>query len=620
MPTLRRQRTLESVHSWWSDSNPAGPTISLHAATKPLMRLMYHRQALAFIKTHRSLPLSKETMEIYASYFAFKYVMSATKSTILRELYNRTLSQDDARTTAESPVLNLVHELLASPDAKVRGSTCMLLARLAYHMSTTPALLSVNPCPRLVSLLCDHNPDVTECAASALYWIARSPEGAEASVASNVFQCIVNRLASPSAASQRWACGMFRLLAHQKSTAASAVGQLLIFLRDAENISVIAAEVLYRIAICPEGTQIARDPNLLDCVVHLFECTKEEVRRWTCEMLGQLASQELLATAVLRQLVLLLRHTNSDVVASAAKVLHLITWAHGSRPAALDETVLNCVIDLLEFPHPEVQEATCKILMQLEWTDSSRDGISRSCMRIVALLRNENPLVVVWALKCLHWIARSGEGAQAAADPNVLGSAVELLESRNTRVREWTCGLLGIVAKNLSTITPVLAVEPCPKLVSLLRGKNLDVTASAAYALARIAKSPVGSRAVVDAKALNCVAELLASRNARANRWICRMVGELASHSATAAAVLNSEPCGGLVSLLRHTDRHVRRSAVGVLARITDSVDGVRAVASTSIFAHLPDLMESRDREIQLQTCITLSRLRTCKAIEFCSS
>ncbi|KAJ7494023.1 hypothetical protein FB451DRAFT_1551268, partial [Mycena latifolia] len=68
MPFLTRQRTLESVLSWWSDSNPPGPTINLHAAAKPLMKLMYDRQALAFVKRNRGVTLSRETVEIYWSY------------------------------------------------------------------------------------------------------------------------------------------------------------------------------------------------------------------------------------------------------------------------------------------------------------------------------------------------------------------------------------------------------------------------------------------------------------------------------------------------------------------------------------------------------------------------
>ncbi|KAJ7079836.1 hypothetical protein C8R44DRAFT_754534 [Mycena epipterygia] len=67
-------RTLESLRSWWSDSNPLvtrGPTVNLHAASKPLMRLLYHRQVLSFIKWNQDTPLSEEMLQICSDYLAY---------------------------------------------------------------------------------------------------------------------------------------------------------------------------------------------------------------------------------------------------------------------------------------------------------------------------------------------------------------------------------------------------------------------------------------------------------------------------------------------------------------------------------------------------------------------
>jgi hypothetical protein len=46
----------------------SGPTINLHAAAKPLIKLMYHRQAKEVIKKNKGSLLSTELLEIYASY------------------------------------------------------------------------------------------------------------------------------------------------------------------------------------------------------------------------------------------------------------------------------------------------------------------------------------------------------------------------------------------------------------------------------------------------------------------------------------------------------------------------------------------------------------------------
>jgi hypothetical protein len=67
-----------SIHSWWSDSNPLlqGPTINLHAAAKPLMRFMYRRQALEFIRKNKGTRLSTTLLEIYSSYFPYVFLKS----------------------------------------------------------------------------------------------------------------------------------------------------------------------------------------------------------------------------------------------------------------------------------------------------------------------------------------------------------------------------------------------------------------------------------------------------------------------------------------------------------------------------------------------------------------
>jgi hypothetical protein len=72
MPRLTQTDTCPSIFSWWSDSNPLvryGPTINIHAAAKPLMKLMYHRQAMGLIRKNRGSQLSIETLETYWSYF-----------------------------------------------------------------------------------------------------------------------------------------------------------------------------------------------------------------------------------------------------------------------------------------------------------------------------------------------------------------------------------------------------------------------------------------------------------------------------------------------------------------------------------------------------------------------
>jgi hypothetical protein len=74
MPPLNRQDSRPSIYSRWSDSNSLlvyGPTINLHAASKPLMRLMHHRQALGIIRKNLGSPLTTTILETYSSYFPY---------------------------------------------------------------------------------------------------------------------------------------------------------------------------------------------------------------------------------------------------------------------------------------------------------------------------------------------------------------------------------------------------------------------------------------------------------------------------------------------------------------------------------------------------------------------
>ncbi|KAJ7476519.1 hypothetical protein FB451DRAFT_245123 [Mycena latifolia] len=135
MPSLTRQQTLESLRSWWSDSNPPGPTINLHAAAKPLMRLMYHRQAMEFVRKNRYAPLSPESLGIYADYVAYKYVSSLTNTVILKELGRRVVYQRDASVVLASAILNDILQLLQSPDFDIRSQTGIILRNLARHES-----------------------------------------------------------------------------------------------------------------------------------------------------------------------------------------------------------------------------------------------------------------------------------------------------------------------------------------------------------------------------------------------------------------------------------------------------------------------------------------------------
>ncbi|KAF7331072.1 hypothetical protein MVEN_02447500 [Mycena venus] len=160
MNPLTRQDTPPSIHSWWSDSNPGlrGPTVNLHAAAKPLMKFMYHRQTLEFIRKNRGSPLSKDVLETYSSYLPWDFVSRGTKIAILSELANRTDSDVEARAVVDSPVLEHITRMLRSPDTQLRGASRMLLRKLASHECTAPAVLELNLSEQLVYVVGEDDP------------------------------------------------------------------------------------------------------------------------------------------------------------------------------------------------------------------------------------------------------------------------------------------------------------------------------------------------------------------------------------------------------------------------------------------------------------------------------
>ncbi|KAJ7494103.1 hypothetical protein FB451DRAFT_451181 [Mycena latifolia] len=219
MPPLTRQRTLESILSWWSDSNTPGPTINLHAATKPLMRLMYHRQALGFMKQNRGVALSREAVETYSSYLLWKYVSTSTKIAILEELETRAASEEDARVLIHS---NTVHEI----PQLLRSSPFMRpwLMRIVRHLANHPESITAQAVSEsLVALLCDSEANDVVFEFTILSDMASSLEGAQGIVAAGVLHYLMEGLGSASSSVREAACYLTQVLARHESAAAAVI-------------------------------------------------------------------------------------------------------------------------------------------------------------------------------------------------------------------------------------------------------------------------------------------------------------------------------------------------------------------------------------------------------------
>ncbi|KAF7352225.1 hypothetical protein MVEN_01185900 [Mycena venus] len=216
MPPLRRFPTPESVHSWWSDSNPPGPTISIHTFAKPLSKFLHNRQALRLITGYRRSPngLSQEALDVIASYLGYQGISRSTKVAILNHLHLQTLSEEEAKKiiNGDSATLRVLITLLADnhPDiiegarlvlenigrwksalvidqysfsllttllwhseVSVKSTAlhllyCMSLSRLGAYILHNSEALRV-----LITLMADHHPDVKTGACLVLENITR---------------------------------------------------------------------------------------------------------------------------------------------------------------------------------------------------------------------------------------------------------------------------------------------------------------------------------------------------------------------------------------------------------------------------------------------------------------
>ncbi|KAK7057946.1 hypothetical protein R3P38DRAFT_1190299 [Favolaschia claudopus] len=177
MDSPNRPPTPDSVHSWWSGSNSIGPTISIHAAAKPLMRLMYHRQVRSFIKRNQDTRLSPELMEICLSYLAYKYISPATKSLILAELDSRVTSGRDMEVVCNSLKQSapLVSELLDSSRTRIRLHTWNILRAI----SPFDSLMSWVSVPQIFSAFSDADPEICEASRFAFIKCVRTSEGSD---------------------------------------------------------------------------------------------------------------------------------------------------------------------------------------------------------------------------------------------------------------------------------------------------------------------------------------------------------------------------------------------------------------------------------------------------------
>ncbi|KAF7350410.1 hypothetical protein MVEN_01345800 [Mycena venus] len=625
MLPLNRQDTRPSIHSWWSDSNPGlqGPTINLHAAAKPLMRRMYHRQALQLIKKNRGSPLSTTTLEIYLSYLPWKFISSSTKDVILEELMARSESEADAGAMVGSSVFNIfLAQMLESPDMGMQIFACTLLASLAKFECTMPAILELGICEQLMSCLRAGIP--RSAIYVALSQIAFWPDGVQAVVDAKVLDDVKELLKSPNPQVRYQTCELVNALVGHDSTACAVLElstckelESLLHQEDSEVLE-WAIGALSQTAHSLSTSQVIADAGALHLVAMSLESLSPTIRRWTCQLVGSLASHESTAAAVLalrpfQTLVSLLIDEDSEVASEAAHALSRLGHSSDGAQAIVDAGALDLIVASLKSFSPTIQRRTCQLVGSLASHESTAAAILvlKPLQVLVSLLSDKDSEVVNEAVYTLSQIALSSDGAQAIVDAGVLDHLLALLQSTSPRIRKWACILVANLTYHESTTSraAVLMLKPFQTLMTLLSDNNSAVVKQAAAALSRIAGSLDGVQAIIDAGALDHVLALLQSASPSIREWTCILVAKLVYHESTRAAVLVLKPFQMLVTLLSDENSEVVEQAAAALSRIAGSLDGAQAIIDAGALDHISALLQSASPGIQKWTCILVANL-----------
>ncbi|KAJ6563032.1 armadillo-type protein [Mycena vulgaris] len=517
MPPLTRQRTFESIHSWWSDSNPSGPAFPLHAAAKPFMRWMYHRQAVDFIDKNREIPLSGPTLEICASYLSYKYVSASTKLAILVELNTRVESEGDALTVLNSDVLECLAELVESSNAKTElHSAAKSLMQVLYYSRVVDFIernrdnpLSTDTLKIYSKYLGDtyNSSSTTTAILVNLRDRARSEDQAHVLLQSAVVDSVLNLFKSPEDVIRTWVLRILESLAEHMSTATALSKRLVLILRSVypwassllpfristtEDIQVLryAISVLARVTRSLDGEHAAMDVKVLDYLVEILAMDEPEddALGWRME---QLVSHHSIAAATYEKMVavLLSKYAPPKVVEILSRALSPLATSLDGAHAVLNSETLNHLAELVQSPHTQVRKWTCQMIGNLARHDVTAMHVSGRgpCGQLVSLLRDSSVDIVGSACRALAIITGRSDGLQAAVDVKLLVYVPGLLEWPNAEIRTWTCCILENVALHPS-VTDLLPAELYLKLLKQLKSilrddSDHNVLQSAADAL-----------------------------------------------------------------------------------------------------------------------------------------
>ncbi|KAJ7609178.1 armadillo-type protein [Mycena polygramma] len=508
---------------------------------------------------------------------------------------------DGAKAIANADAQNNVSGILdLYPDPLICGSVCAIVGNLASH-KVLPLAGAVR---RLISLLSDSDEYVCQRSLEALYHISRGAGGVRAVVDAKVLELVWDLLEpkflKPSSVRkiQKWTLLLVGALAeYDKPTALEALKinlcQHLIILSASNDIDVSlnAARALSLLSRWLEGASAVLNAGVLNFVLQLFYSTDANIRRSACEIVGNCAQYKVLPFAELgltipRRLVFLLRYF---FVADFSHLLKIYLQVQSNQdsagargPGVVDAKMLELVPQLLDSDDHKTQELT---------------------VHLVGTLANDGELYpdAAYALcRISLWL----EGAKAVLNVNGLEYISRLFDSVDAMTRGSACAMVGNLARHELLPLAGAALEFPRRLVLLLSDSEPSVRRCSVEALYHITRVADGLRAVVEAKVLDLVPQLLDSNAGEEKWWTLRLVAKLAGEEeSTAMEVLRINPCQRLLLLSDSNNIDVHRAAVYALSMICQWPEGAKAVLNANALEYVPKLFDSADAIVRGLTC-----------------
>ncbi|KAJ7219655.1 hypothetical protein C8J57DRAFT_1732073, partial [Mycena rebaudengoi] len=640
MPPLTRQQTFGSTRSWWSDSNPhlRGPTINLHAAAKPLMKLLYNRQALDFI-INRSIPLSAMEFELYLSYLLCDYVSTSTKHTILEDLSRKVFCDPEAL-VADSNMLHDLLQLLEVPvamDIRMWEAVRPILGRLAECEVTAETT-----CGSLVALLCDsrvpHVVDGVLFVLSSTSLIKFSPVTSGASVEGKLLDRLLDILEDSSTTDSRRG-GMHtkpyrKLLRSRPANLYSHIFSILENLASHESTAIAVVRMLPLDLLGLAGSDKSVDGTaLIDplasrwevlATTRLLAAPRKATAEATCSSLVALACDSdmpqivdgaiwLLSrvaqiqfppvtTGVSVEVKLLVHLVDMLEAPKTAKwrypvifqtLSHLALYDECSAVAIVEANVLNS--ELLRSCPTDLYQHIFQMLESLgSYESTAMAVVPYSPLTCLGLFGGMSPLTYTCPRR---FTISSNKSVDNIAPIDTLtrwweGVTVKVVDAPRKATAEETCGSL--VALLCDSDMPQGAVDGALWVLSQRLGRLVDMlkapnTAKWRYPVILQTLSLLtlhnesSAVAVVEANILNSVEKLLGSRPTDLCQHIFQMLESLASHESTAKAIVHILPLDMLGTLWRYVSLqlHISSGVVGgVTAKLFD--DSRKATAEAT--------------------------------------